>query len=129
MIQIFDRLIILWRISLNNSKHFRSLKINDPSLCLSDCTMMDLVLLVLQRGQRGGEGSVVVGRGGGLANGTGVPHAFHQGRGQVEGLWERNHYSKTGLQRTNHNEFMLREKSFSFPLDLKSYKNQSKKLY
>lgn len=99
MIKIFDWLIILWRILLNISKHFRSLKLNDPSLCLSDCTVMYLVLLVLQRGQRGGEGSMVVGGGGGLANGTGVPHALHQSRGQVQGLWGRNNYSKTGLQR------------------------------
>lgn len=119
MIKIFDWLIILWRILLNISKHFRSLKLNDPSLCLSDCTVMDLVLLVLQRGQRGGEGSVVVGGGGGLANGTGVPHALHQGRGQVQGLCGRNNYSKTGLQRTNYNEFMLTEKSFLIPFDIK----------
>lgn len=80
---------------------------------------MDLVLLVLQRGQRGGEGSVVVGGGGGLANGTGVPHALHQGWGQVEGLWGRNNHSQTGLQWPNYNEFMLTEKSFLFPFDIK----------
>lgn len=79
--------------------------------------MMDLVLLVLQRGQRGGEGSVVMGGGGGLADGTGVPHALHQSRGQVQGLCGRNNYSKTGLQGTNYHKFTLTEKSLLFPFD------------